>query len=206
MDGGPGRRRGSGAAASGQWGGGAVPVTVTGSLVRAVHPVGAVSHRYLLPPSGSARGPAARPWPVPGRRRPPSSSACSACPFRALVAKFSEARPSSDGQTRIVSWPPPATRPPIAGWLCSSRLPPHCPVGGVPRDTCSGDRAGRAPSPSGTCRSPAWAGAPGPQGPASVSGRERSWRWEDALCRSAGTGRLVLTFAPWLRAKLWAWG
>lgn len=100
----------------------AVTRGAAGSLAYAVHPAGAISLRSLLPSFVPAQGPVAGPWPVPGRRRPPSSSARSACRFRALVAKLSAARPNSDGQTRLVSWPPPAACPALAGWLPSDRL------------------------------------------------------------------------------------
>lgn len=87
---------------------------VAGSLVRAVHPAGAISLRYLLLPSVSAPGLAARPLPVPGSRRPPSSSAVFGLPVsgarRQVLCGPAQLRRQTDA--RLVSWPPSATVPP----------------------------------------------------------------------------------------------
>lgn len=86
-----------------------------------------------VPPAAVGPNPGPRGAALTGPRQSPAAliPSCSACRFQALVAKFCTARPNSDGQALVISWPPPATRPPLVGWLPSGRLPLHCPALGV---------------------------------------------------------------------------
>ena len=160
---------------------------VAGSLVWAVHPAGAISLRYLLLPSVSALGPAARPWPVPGSRRLPSSSAVLGLPVsgarRQVLCGPAQLRRQTDA--RLVSWPPSATVPPSR-----DGCPPAGSLLTVQSPECRGTPLVAAGwvmpwALGGPHRSPAWQGRQVLGGPASVLGRERSRSWENAS--SAGT-------------------
>lgn len=131
-----------------------------GSLVWAVHLAGAISLRCLLPSSVSAPGPAARPWAVPVVVGPLHPLLCSDCPFRALVAKFSAARPNSDGQTRVWLLAAFCHRPPLrdgcppAG-LLTVQLPEYRGhLWWFPGGSCPGP-------PGGPLSQPGLSGAPG---------------------------------------------
>lgn len=154
-------------------------------MVRAVHPAGAISLRYLLLPSVSAPGLAARPWPVPGSR--PSSSAVLGLPVsgarRQVLCGPAQLRRQTDA--RLVSWPPSATVP-----ASRDGCPPAGSLLTVQSLECRGTPLVAAGwvmpwAPGGPRRSPASQGRQVLGGPTSVLGRERSRSWENAS--SAGT-------------------
>lgn len=160
--------------------------------------------RLSTRPGPSRSGPSCRPSSQPRARwRGPGRSQAVAGPLHplrvrpAVLGRLSPScpRPGPTPTDRRVSFPG-RLLPPVQ--LSRDGFPPTgslSPVGRVPRDTCGGDRPGRALGSLGTRRSPAWAGPPGPREPASVSEREGSGSWEDAVFRGVGAGRLVLTFA-----------
>lgn len=91
--------------------------------------------------------PAGAPLGGPSSRRPFILCFARTAPFRALVAVLA-ARPTRRADARLA----PGRLLPLstlAGWLPSGRLPPHCPVAGVPRDTCGGS-CGSCPGPLGS--------------------------------------------------------
>lgn len=176
---------GSAALSAGQWGGAPSGLELLGRLCG---PLG--RGRF-----GAACLSASQPGPRqrgPGRR--PSSSRCSACPCQALVAKFSTAQPSSDGQT-LISWPPPATGPfprrdgfPPAGALLPVRSAEArgTPVVAARRVLSWGPRPLSWRQSSAPPRRLAWPGAALAE-PASFSGKGASRSREGADARGAET-------------------
>lgn len=189
---------------SGQRGGSAVLAGVAGSSVRAVQAAGAVSLQCLLP----------LPVPTPGPQRGPGrhqAVARSLNPLSAQSLGFGRSSPSSPrpGPTptnRCLSFPgrllPPVHPSRDSFSLAGSLTVPSAESEGTP--VVAADWVVLSAPGIGLD----WRLRPRSQsrlGRGAGTSRTGVGLGQGAVFRGAETWRLVLTFAPWLRAKLWAW-